>query len=87
MGASVTITTTGVIMAKPAVHTVPAEAGWKNVHEGSDRALSTHSTKAEAQRAGRDRARSEKVEHVVHTKDGRVSERNSYGNDPASRPG
>jgi hypothetical protein len=37
--------------------------------------------------AGRERARQDKTEHVVHNQDGVISERNSYGNDPASRPG
>jgi hypothetical protein len=28
-----------------------------------------------------------KVEHLVHKRDGTIGERNSYGNDPPSRPG
>jgi hypothetical protein len=27
------------------------------------------------------------VEHLIHNQDGMISERNSYGNDPRSRPG
>jgi hypothetical protein len=38
-------------------------------------------------KAGRDLARSRKTEHVIHNLDGKIGERNSYGNDPASRPG
>jgi hypothetical protein len=44
-------------------------------------------TKAEAQQAGRETAKRDGVEHVIHNKDGQIGERNSYGNDPASRPG
>jgi len=28
-----------------------------------------------------------RTEHVIHNQDGTISERNSYGNDPATRPG
>jgi hypothetical protein len=28
-----------------------------------------------------------KVEHLIHNQNGSISERNSYGRDPASRPG
>jgi len=49
--------------------------------------LGSYTTKAEAQSAGRDLARREETEHVIHTKDGRISARNSYGNDPRSRKG
>jgi hypothetical protein len=74
-------------MAKPPVHTVPSDDGWKNVHEGSSRALDKHSTKAEAQAAGRERAKSEKTEHIIHNKDGQIGSRNSYGNDPSPPKG
>ena len=39
-------------------------------------------TKADAQAAGRATAKREGTEHVVHKRDGRIGERNSYGNDP-----
>jgi uncharacterized protein YdaU (DUF1376 family) len=67
---------------KPEVHTVPHKDGWANKRAGSDRASKVYGTKAEAQAAGRDTARREKVEHLVHRKDGTIGERNSYGNDP-----
>lgn len=43
---------------------------------------STHETKAEAQAAGRQAAKKDGVEHLIHKKDGSIGERNSYGNDP-----
>jgi len=29
----------------------------------------------------------DKTDHVIHNQDGTISGRNSYGNDPVSRPG
>ena len=75
-------------MAKAAVHTVPNDkGGWKNVSAGSSRAIGTYRTKAEAQAAGRERAKQSRTEHIVHTRDGRIGARNSYGNDPRRSKG
>ena len=67
---------------KPPVHTVPHRDGWANRRAGSDRVSKTFATKAEAQAAGRDTARRERVEHLIHRRDSTIGERNSYGNDP-----
>ena len=67
---------------KPPVHTVPHGDGWANRREGSDRVSKTFPTKSEAQQSGRDTARREQTEHIVHRQDGTIGERNSYGNDP-----
>lgn len=74
----------GTVMAdeKKNVHTVPAEDGWANRREGGKRASSIHATKAEAQAAGREAAKKDGVEHLIHKKDGTIGDRNSYGNDP-----
>jgi hypothetical protein len=72
---------------KPPVHTVTHEDGGANRREGSDRVSRVFDTKAEAQRAGRDTARREKTEHVIHNRDGQIGEKNSYGNDPRSSKG
>lgn len=69
-------------MAGSSVHTVPHGDGWANRREGSQRVSNTSSTKAEAQAVGRDMAKNDGVEHLIHNKDGTISERNSYGNDP-----
>jgi hypothetical protein len=69
-----------------AIHTVPEGDRWANrVEEGE--IFSRHDTKEQAVDAGRERARRDQVEHVIHRQDGSIGERNSYGNDPASRPG
>ena len=44
-------------------------------------------TKEQAVEAGRAEARRRSTEHVIHNDDGEIAERNSYGNDSASRPG
>ena len=67
---------------KPAIHTVPHESGWANRREGAARASKVFPTKAAAQAAGRETARRERTEHIIHKKDGSVGSRNSYGDDP-----
>lgn len=68
---------------KPAsVHTVPDRQGlgWAVKQDGET--ISRHHTKAPAERAGREEARQDGVEHLIHNRDGKIGERNSYGNDP-----
>ncbi len=52
------------------------------VREGNDRATSVHPTQAEAARTGREIARKDGTEFLLHAKDGRVRERSDYGEDP-----
>jgi Uncharacterized protein conserved in bacteria (DUF2188) len=54
---------------------------------GSSRYLNRDSTKREARAAGRDRARTDNVEHIIQNQDGQIGERNSYGHDPRNVPG
>jgi len=42
----------------------------------------TFPTQAEAAKVGRDTARRDHTEVLVHRRDGRIRERESYGNDP-----
>jgi hypothetical protein len=74
-------------MADGFVHTVFKNGQWVNETEGGSQFGGAHSTKEAAVSAGRARAQQDKTEHVIHNQDGTTSERNSYGNDPASRPG
>jgi Uncharacterized protein conserved in bacteria (DUF2188) len=64
------------------VHTTPAPTGrgWLNQQDGC--VLSRHRTKVVAVAAGRAAARARQVEHTIHRMDGRIGEKNSYGNDP-----
>lgn len=61
-------------MADGLVHTVYKNDGWRNA------------TKEEAATA-RARAQLDRTEHVIHDEDGTIGGRNSYGDDPESRPG
>ena len=75
-------------MAEGYVHTTYADGRWANAIEGGDGApLGTYETKDAATRAGRGEARRRHTEHVIHNQDGTIAERNSYGDDPADRPG
>lgn len=69
-------------MAKKPVHTVPHGDGWANRREGASRVSQTYDRKADAQAAGRETARREHTEHIIHNRDGKIGSRNSYGNDP-----
>lgn len=69
-------------MPNKQVHVTPREDGWAVKNLGATRASSLHSTKAQAYKAGRDSAISQKAELFIHNKDGKIGSRNSYGNDP-----
>ena len=64
------------------IHTVPSGDKWAVKREGSDRPLSTHRTKVAAEEAGIKAAKRDRVEHVIHGRDGRIQDSDSYGNDP-----
>jgi hypothetical protein len=64
------------------IHTVHRPNGWANIKPGAARPAKVFDTKAEAQAAGRKTAINQHAEHIVHNKDGKISEHNSYGNDP-----
>jgi hypothetical protein len=69
------------------VHTVFKNGSWTNTVEGGDGGTATHGSKEAAVAAGRQLAQSNASEHLIHNQDGVIAERNSYGNDPADRPG
>lgn len=69
-------------MANKNVETYHEDGKWKNRVQGNSRASNTAETKSEAQAEGRRMAQDRKVEHVVKNLDGKISARNSYGNDP-----
>jgi hypothetical protein len=63
------------------VHVVPGDGGWNVKVEGGFGA--THfRTQGEAIEAGRRLARGNRSEHIVHGRDGRIRQRDSYGRDP-----
>jgi hypothetical protein len=63
------------------IHTTPnADGGWDNQRDG--KTFSHHETKEAAQKRGREEAKKDETEHKIHNLDGKISESNSYGNDP-----
>ncbi len=75
-------------MADGFVHTVHRDGSWRTTIEGDEESLAgSYGTKEEAVAAGRQEAMRRSTEHVIHNQDGSIGERNSYGGDPASRPG
>jgi hypothetical protein len=67
---------------KQDIHVVPHAEGWATRKEGASRAGGVYPTKATAEQHGRDQAKREHVELVIHNKNGRISDSDSYGNDP-----
>ena len=64
-------------------HVTPhPDGGWQVKGEGNDRATIRTPTQGEAVKAGREIARHQGSELVIHGKDGRIREKDSHGNDP-----
>jgi hypothetical protein len=63
-----------------AIHTVCRADGWANVCDVWPRARDPHATKAEAEAAGRERAKEEHADHIVHGDDETIEQRTSYSN-------
>lgn len=63
-------------------HVVHREKGWAVRGEHNERDTSHHPTQAEAEKAAREIAINQKSEVLIHGENGRIRERNSYGDDP-----
>lgn len=74
-------------MAKGDVEVQPQGEQWAVKVEGDSSPRSTHDRKSDAVDSGRALAKSLAVEFVVKTQDGRIAEKDSYGNDPRNVPG
>jgi uncharacterized protein YdaT len=69
-------------MSKAGQHVVPNGSKWNVRKAGASRASGTFDTQNEAISRARDVAKKQKTELFIHGRDGRIRERNSYGNDP-----
>jgi hypothetical protein len=69
-------------MPKRNQHVIPHDNGWAVRGAGSRHASSIHRTQGEAISAGREIARNQQSELFIHGRNGRIRERDSYGNDP-----
>ena len=63
-------------------HVVRRDDQWAVRGEGNTRDTSVHDTQSKAERAAREIAINQKSEVLIHGRDGRIRDRNSYGNDP-----
>ncbi len=67
---------------KKDVHVVPHKGKWATRAEGSSRVGSVHDTQRDAIDKGRGQAKRNQSELVIHGRDGRIRDSDSYGNDP-----
>lgn len=63
-------------------HVTPHKNGWQVKGAGSSRATKVTTTQNEAISVARNIATNQKSEVVVHGTNGRIRQKNSYGNDP-----
>ena len=63
-------------------HVVTNDGRWAVRGEGAGRTTSTHRTQHAAINAARSIAINQLSEVVIHGRDGRIRDRDSYGNDP-----
>lgn len=69
-------------MAGKNQHVVPRGDDWAVRGAGNGRITSIHPTQSDAERAAREIAINQRSEVVIHRPDGRIRDKNSYGNDP-----
>ena len=74
-------------MSKRGQHVVPAGDGWAVRKSGSPRVSRSYSTQKQAIAAARKIAKNQSTELYIHGRDGRIRERDSYGNDPVRSRG
>ncbi|CUX17804.1 DUF2188 domain-containing protein [Agrobacterium genomosp. 13] len=63
-------------------HVVPHPDGWAVKGAGAERATRVVETQREAIDIARGIAQNQATEMLIHGENGRIRERNSYGNDP-----
>lgn len=76
-----------VTPSSPNRHVLPHEDGWKITQPGNATPLALHGKKSDAVAAARVMCIESKGELFIHKKDGKIQNRNSYGNDPRSSKG
>ncbi len=71
-------------MTKKNIHTVynKARKKWETKKEGMEKPLSSSNLKDTAVKKSTRESKKLKVEHVIHNMNGRISDKDSYGNDP-----
>ncbi len=67
---------------KGSYHVVPHSKGWAVKKSGATRASGVYATQKEAEKNAKTSAKQLKTELFIHSKSGKIRERNSYGKDP-----
>lgn len=68
-------------MGRKNQHVVPTDGGWAVRSAGSSRLTKVFSTQGEAIDAARRIAKNQRAELLIHGRDGRIREKNTYGRD------
>jgi uncharacterized protein YdaT len=68
-------------MSKPTQHVVQHPEGWAVRKSGSDRVTEVFNTQKEAIDRAREISKNQETEMFIHGRDGRIRERDSFGND------
>lgn len=63
-------------------HVVPKEGKWAVIGEGNQRATAIIKTQKEAIQIAKEIAQNQKSESVIHGRDGKIRDKDSYGEDP-----
>jgi len=63
-------------------HVVPHEGGWAVRGEGNNKVTSVTETQREAIEQGRRLSQNERSEVVIHGRDGKIRDKDSFGKDP-----
>jgi hypothetical protein len=69
-------------MSKKNQHVVPLGNGWAVKKEGSDKFTVITETQRDAIAIAREIAKNNRSELVIHGKDGKIKDKDSYGKDP-----
>lgn len=69
-------------MARKNQHVVPRGGEWAIRGSGNSKDTARFKTQKEAINAAREIAKNQQSELLIHGRDGRIRDKNSYGNDP-----
>lgn len=68
------------------IHVIPHKDGWATKKEGAQRVGVTTGTQKQSIERARDQAKREKVDVVIHGRDNKIRDSDSYGSDPNPNP-
>ncbi len=74
-------------MSKKNIHVTPRPEGWAVKIEGNEKASKVLDTQKQAIHYGKEIAKSNASELIIHGTDGKIRQKDSYGNDPKNRKG